>query len=428
MPLLEKIFKIRQSHSCIKTEVEASVTSFISIVYIVAVNALILSQTGMDYYAVLIATILITSISSILMGLMVNSPMIIAPGMSDNAFFTYTLVGAFAFTWQQSLTIVFIVGILFYLLIRFNVIDYLLQSISKSLVSSMSVGVGFFLIFLGLKNGEVIISHTETLVTLNDLFKPVPLTTMFTLIIALVLTIMKVKGSYLMAIISGVVMSILLGVTDITSFSYSLTDIKVTPPHFFTLDFSQTFSLKFWIATFSLLVLVIFQNLGTQLSFLGVKNEHKIKHTLSVNAISVALAGIVGSSSTCTSAEGGTGIAVGGKTGLTSVLVGIYILFTIFFIPFINLIPLAVISALLILVGIEIVAVNINNIDVSDIGEYFPSIVMIIMTLLTFNIADGVGFGFVFYLLIKLVKGEFKQITPVMYAMAGLFVLYFIIM
>lgn len=427
MPLLENFFKMSQNNSHIKTEIEASLTSFVSIVYIVAVNALILSQTGMNYYSVLLATVLITSISSIMMGLMVNSPMIIAPGMSDNAFFTYTLVGAFAFTWQQSLAVVFVVGVLFYLLIRFNVIDYLLQSISKSLVSSMSVGVGFFLIFLGLKNGEVIISHAETLVTLNDLFKPVPLTTMFTLMVALILTIMKIKGNYLIAIISGVGMSIFLGVTDITTFSYALKDIKLTSPHLFALDFSQSISLEFWIAVFSLLVLVVFQNLGTQLSFLGVRNEHKIKDTLSVNAISVAIAGIIGSSSTCTSAEGGTGIAVGGKTGLTSVLVGLYFLLTIFFIPFITLIPLSVIASLLILVGVEIIAVNFKNIDVSDVSEYFPGIMMITMMLLTFNIADGVGFGFIFYVLIKFVKREFTTITPVMYAISLLFILYFIL-
>lgn len=427
MLFIENIFKINEKDSDLKTEIEASITSFVSIVYIIAVNALILSQTGMNYNAVLIATILITSISSLLMGLLANSPMIIAPGMSDNAFFTYTLVGAFAYTWQQSLSIVFLVGIIFLLLIRLNVIDYLLKSVSKSLIHSMSAGVGFFLMFLGLKNGEVIISSTSTLVSLNNILSPVPLTTLLTLFIALILTIINIKGSYLIAITSGVIISIALGITDISRFTYSLFDLDISMPHILEMDFSQITSLNYWIAVFSLLVLVIFQNLGTQLSFLGEEEEEKITTTLSVNAISVAVSGVLGSSSTCTSAEGGTGIAVGGRTGLTSFLVGIYFLFTVLFTPFIALIPLSVISALLILVGTQIISFNLSKIDTSDISEYFPGIMMIVMMLLTFNIASGVGFGFIFYIFIKLIKKEYRKISPVMYIMGILFLLYFLI-
>ena len=212
MELLQELFRVKEKGSSLRTEMLASATSFFSIVYIVAVNALILSQAGMDYNSVVIATILTTAVSNILMGLYANSPLILTPGMS--------------------------------------------------------AGVGFFLIFLGLKNGGIIVSSEGTIVALNNIFQPVPLTLLATLLVGLILFVKNVKGNFLLTIIFGVLISIALGVTDISSFSYSFIDLGSLEPFVFQLDFSGVLSMDYWVAVFSLLILVVFQNLGTQVSFL----------------------------------------------------------------------------------------------------------------------------------------------------------------
>lgn len=212
MELLQELFHVKEKGSSLRTELLASATSFFSIVYIVAVNALILSQAGMDYNSVVIATILTTAVSNILMGLYANSPLILTPGMS--------------------------------------------------------AGVGFFLIFLGLKNGGIIVSSEGTIVALNNIFQPVPLTLLATLLVGLILFVKNVKGNFLLTIIFGVLISIALGVTDISSFSYSFIDLGSLEPFVFQLDFSGVLSMDYWVAVFSLLILVVFQNLGTQVSFL----------------------------------------------------------------------------------------------------------------------------------------------------------------
>ncbi|MCI3028241.1 NCS2 family permease [Desemzia sp. C1] len=424
---IQQFFQIQEKGSNLKTEIEASVTSFVSVVYIVAVNALILSQTGMSYNSVMIATILTTALSNMLMGLYAKSPLILAPGMSDNAFFTYILVGAFAFTWQESLSIVLIVGILFFLLTYFNITGKLLLAIPGTMIKGMSAGVGFFLIFLGLKNSEIIVSSPETIVALNNIFQPVPLTMLLTLLIGLVLFIRNVRGNFLLTIIFGVIISIVLGVTDIGSFSYSLIDTNSLEPFLFQFDFSNVFTVNYWIAVFSLLILVVFQNLGTQISFLNSEDPTILKKTLESNALSVVLASVLGCSSTCTSAEGATGITVGGKSGLTSFLVGIYFLFTILLIPFIALIPLAVISALLVIVGALLIAGNLKDIDFTDFTEYFPAVIMVLMMVLTFNIADGIGWGFTFYTFLKVCSGKHAAVSKIMYVLSGVFVAYFVL-
>lgn len=427
MGTLLQYFQIQEKGSDIKTEIEASLTSFVSVVYIVAVNALILSQTGMNYNSVVVATILTTALSNMLMGLYAKSPLILAPGMSDNAFFTYILVGAFAFTWQESLSIVFVVGVLFFLLTYFNITGKLLVAIPSTMIKGMSAGIGFFLIFLGLKNSGIIASDPGTLVTLNNIFQPVPLTMLATLLMGLVLYVRNVRGNFLLTIIFGVIASIVLGVTDIGAFSYSLIDTNSLEPFLFQFDFSSIFTVNYWIAVFSLLILVVFQNLGTQISFLNSEDPTVLKKTLEANALSVILATVLGSSSTCTSAEGATGITVGGKSGLTSFLVGVYFLFTILLIPFITLIPLAVISALLVIVGSLLVAGNLKDIDFNDFTEYFPAILMIIMMVLTFNIADGIGWGFAFYTFIKVCSGKRAAVSKMMYVLSGVFVAYFVL-
>ena len=255
MELLQELFHVKEKGSSLRTELLASATSFFSIVYIVAVNALILSQAGMDYNSVVIATILTTAVSNILMGLYANSPLILTPGMS--------------------------------------------------------AGVGFFLIFLGLKNGGIIVSSEGTIVALNNIFQPVPLTLLATLLVGLILFVKNVKGNFLLTIIFGVLISIALGVTDISSFSYSFIDLGSLEPFVFQLDFSGVLSMDYWVAVFSLLILVVFQNLGTQVSFLTSEQPKVLKRTLESNALSVMLAGLLGCSSTSTSAEGATAIAVG---------------------------------------------------------------------------------------------------------------------
>jgi AGZA family xanthine/uracil permease-like MFS transporter len=264
-------------------------------------------------------------------------------------------------------------------------------------------------------------------VALNNIFQPVPLTLLATLLVGLILFVRNVKGNFLLTIIFGVLVSIVLGVTDISSFSYSFIDLGSLEPFIFQLDFSGVLSMDYWVAVFSLLILVVFQNLGTQVSFLTSEQPKVLKRTLESNALSVMIAGLLGCSSTCTSAEGATGIAVGGRSGLTSFMVGVYFLFTIALIPFIALIPLAVISALLIIVGSLLAANNLKGINFDDFTEYFPAILMVLMMVLTFNIADGIGWGFILYTFIKVFSGDRQAVSKMMYGLTGIFVLYFVL-
>lgn len=422
---VKRRFNIVEEESTIKTELLAGMTSFISVSYIIAVNASVLSTTEMNYAAVTVATVLSSVIGCLLMAFLANSPLIITPGMGDNAFFAFTLVGAFGLTSPQALTVVLVVGILFTIIAASKIAPKLASAIPGTLVSGMSVAIGFFIMFLGLKDGGIIVGNEGTLVALGNLNDPLPLTTLISLVIALILFERKVPANFLLSIVAGTLVGIATGVVDLSkmsSFSLSLTPFANGIAQF---DFSLLLSPNFWIAVFALLMLALFQNLGSQLSMLPDRN--KLPKAYLANGISVLAASVMGCNSTCTSAEGATGVAAGGKTGLTSLTAGLLFIPALFILPILSLIPMSAVAPILIIVGVSMVQGNIKKIPFDHFSDAFPALFTVIMTVLTFNIADGIAFGFISYTLLKIVKNETKELTGMTILLSIVFVIYFVL-
>jgi len=421
---LLKIFRIEEEQTKIRTEVVAGLTSFMTVAYIIAVNGTILSMTGMPYEAATIVTVICSFIGCMLMALWANSPLIIVPGMGDNAFFVFTLVFSLGLTWQQALAAVFIAGIVFTLTSVTKGADFLSRSIPKSMIHAMTAGIGLFIAFLGLKNGGLIVASEGTFVTLAKLSDPYALTTILTLLIVLPLFMRQVKGSFLIAIIAGTGIGALLGIVDFSALSDFSISFKGYGELFFALDFSGIDTLNFWTAVFSLSMVIIFQNMGAQLGMLPDKS--KFRKSFQANSFSVISAGLLGCSPMTTAAESATGIASGGRTGLTSFTTGILFVPALFLIPLFKIIPNSAIAPVLIIVGCLMV-LSIKEIPFSDFTEAFPAYLMLTIMPLSFSIANGIAFGFIAYPILKLVIGRRKEVSLTMYFIAFFFILYFIL-
>lgn len=423
--LANQTFHIEEENSTIKTEIMAGLTSFISISYIIAVNASILSTAGMNYQAVLIATVVSAVIGCLLMAFLANSPLIITPGMTDNAFFAFTLVGALGLTSPQALAVVFTTGVLFTLIASSKVGPKLATAIPGTLISGMGVAIGFFIMFLGLKNSGMIVGNPDTFVALGNLSEPLPFTTLLTLIIAVVLFVKGIKGNFLLTIVIGSILGVFTGVVNIgETDSATLTLI----PFFdgvWQMDFSQFLTTEFWMAVFALLILVVFQNMGSQLSMLPDKK--KFPKAFLANGISVMLSAAIGCNSTSTTSEGATGVAAGGRTGLTALTAGLLFIPALFALPLLSLIPTSAIAPILIIVGVNMIQGNIGQIPFTDFSEAFPASFTVIMTILTFNIADGIAFGFIAYTILKLAKKDTSELTNTTLVLSSIFVLYFVL-
>lgn len=419
----QKVFRLPAENTTIRTEVIAGLTSFMTVAYIIVINGVILRTAGMPYEAVTIATVICACLGCLLMALWANSPLIIIPGMGDNAFFVYTLVLAFGLSWQQALAAVFLAGIVFSVTAMTKGAVYLAAAIPKSMVHAITAGIGFFIAFLGLKNGGLIIASKGTFVTLGNLHDPHTLTTILTLAVLLPLFLRNVKGNFLIAMTVGTAIGALFGVVDFSQlrdFSISFSSYREV---FLALDFSGISSVDFWTAVFALSMVIIFENMGAQLGMLP--DKEKFRKAFQANAVSVLAAGLFGSSPTTTAAESATGIASGGKTGLTSLTAGLLFIPALFLIPLFKIIPNAAIAPVFIIVGCMMIQ-SLKEVPLDDFTEAFPAYLMIVLMPLTFSIANGIAFGFIAYPIVKWATGRQDETTPVMYIIALLFLLYFI--
>lgn len=421
---LQHFFALGGQAEAIRTEMLAGLTSFITVAYIIAVNGAILSTVGMPYEAVTIATVICSFIGCMLMAFWANSPIIIVPGMGDNAFFVYTLVLSLGLTWQQALAAVLVAGIVFTLTAVTKGAAYLSQSIPKSIIHAMTAGIGFFIAFLGLKNGGLIIASEATFVQLANLKEPAALTTLCTLLIMVPLFLRNVKGNFLIGIIGGTCIGALLGIVDFSGlrdYSFSFGGFGEV---FLAFDFSGIGTIHYWIAVFSLSIVIIFQNMGAQLGLLPDKS--KFRKSFQANSFSVITAGLFGCSPMTTAAETATGIAAGGRTGLTSLTAGFLFIPAIFLIPMLKMIPNSAIAAVLIIVGCLMIQ-SIKEIPLQDFTEAFPAYLMMAIMPLSFSVADGMAFGFIAYPILKLATGRRKEVSAAMYVIAACFLLYFIL-
>ena len=425
---MKKIFKLKEHNTNFKTELIAGLTSFFAAVYIIVVNASILSDGGISQEPLIIATVFASFIGCLLVALISNTPLVVMPGMGINALFTYTIILGMGLTFNQALASVVIAGILFLLVAITPLSKILDKSIPNSIKESITIGIGLFITFLGLQKSGLIISDPTTFVKIGDLSDPRILFFMFILILTLVLFAKNIPGSFLISIVTGTIIAITLKFVDTSNLTFSLPNFSEYKSIFFNIDLSEIMNIKFWISTFSLTLVIVFENIGLlhgQINGL-LKAPEKQNKALNSIALSTIACGFLGTSPSVSTVEGTAGIAAGGKTGLTSLISGILLLLTLILIPFVNIIPNEVIAPILIILG-SLMIKGIVHIDFNDISEAIPSFLIIVLIPLTFSIIDGIAFGFISYVIMKIATKKYKDISIVMYLIAFTFVIYLLL-
>lgn len=428
MCMLQKIFGFNKQTMNLRTEIIAGITTFLTMSYILAVNPAMLSTTGMDKGAIFTATALAAAIATLLLAWMAKLPFAQAPGMGLNAFFAFTLVQGMGYSWETALTAMFVEGLIFILITLLNVREIILNSIPVNLRHAISAGIGMFIAFIGLKNAGIIESNPSTFVALGH-FTPISLLAIFGILLSAVLLIKKVKGTLFYSILLCTIAGIPLGVTEIPENFIPVSMPHSIAPTFCKFDFEGFFTLDMAIIIFTLLFMNIFDTLGTLVGLAtktGImdKNGHipHVKEAMMSDAIGTTISSMLGSSTVTTYVESASGIAEGGRSGVTSLITGLLFILALFFAPVFLLIPGAATTGAFVLVGVFMMD-SIGKINLSDISEALPAFVTIIMMVLTYSIANGIILGLLCYVLLKLFCGRHKQITLTMYILAILFII-----
>ncbi len=428
MCMLQKIFGFNKQTMNLRTEIIAGITTFLTMSYILAVNPAMLSTTGMDKGAIFTATALAAAIATLLLAWMAKLPFAQAPGMGLNAFFAFTLVQGMGYSWETALAAMFVEGLIFILITLLNVREIILNSIPVNLRHAISAGIGMFIAFIGLKNAGIIESNPSTFVALGH-FTPISLLAIFGILLSAVLLIKKVKGALFYSILLCTIVGIPLGVTDIPENFIPVSMPHSIAPTFCKFDFEGFFTLDMAIIIFTLLFMNIFDTLGTLVGLAtktGImdKNGHipHVKEAMMSDAIGTTISSMLGSSTVTTYVESASGIAEGGRSGVTSLITGLLFILALFFAPAFLLIPGAATTGAFVLVGVFMMD-SIGKINLSDISEALPAFVTIIMMVLTYSIANGIILGLLCYVLLKLFCGKYKQITLTMYILAILFII-----
>ncbi|MCJ7855241.1 NCS2 family permease [Lachnospiraceae bacterium NSJ-143] len=440
MEFLEKCFKLKENKTTVRTEVYAGLTTFMTMAYILIVNPSLLSAAGMDSGAVLTATAIGSAIGTFCMAAFSNYPFALAPGMGLNAYFAFTVVLQMGYSWQMALAAVFVEGIIFIILSLINVREAIFNAIPKNMKSAVSVGIGLFIAFIGMQNAGIIVNEDATLVTLGNVKSVTVLLALVGLVITMVLVARKVKGALFFGIIITYIIGIICQLTGIYAVNpdagmYSLlpSGIISTPPSisstFMKMDFSKVLTGDFIIIMFSFLFVDLFDTLGT---LIGVSTKAgyldkdgklpRIKGALLADAIGTTAGAVLGTSTVTTFVESASGVTEGGRTGLTSAIVGVLFLVALIFSPVIMAIPSFATAPALIVVGLFMIE-QVVNIDFKDYTEGFPAFMTIIMMVVAYSISTGLIFGTISYVLLKLFTGKSKDLNPVIVVIALLFVI-----
>jgi len=427
---MEKLFKLKQHNTTVKTEVVAGLTTFLTMAYILIVNPMILSNAGMDMGGVFTATALASAIATLVMAFAANLPFALAPGMGLNAFFAFTVVITMGYSWQFALTAVFLEGLIFILLTVFNIREAIINCIPSNVKKAISVGIGLFIAFIGLQGAGIIANSDATLVVLGDVTSPAVLLSLIGLVIIGILLAFKVKGALLIGIIATTIIGFPLGITQAPSGNWAPPSLA---PVFFKFDFSQVFSLDMLIILFTFLFVDMFDTVGT---LIGVStkagiidkdgNIPKVKSALFADALGTTVGAMLGTSTVTTYVESAAGVAEGGRTGLTALTTAVFFLLALFISPLFLMIPAAATAPALILVGLFMMS-PIKNIDFEDYTESIPAFLTIIMMPLAYSIADGIMFGMLSYVVLKLFSGKAKEVSLTTIIVAVIFLIKFLL-
>ncbi len=428
MQMLQRLLGFDPKKTSIRTEVIAGITTFLTMCYILAVNPTILATTGMDKPALFTATALASAIATLLLAFMAKLPFAQAPSMGLNAFFAFTLCQAMGLSWQQSLAILLIEGVIFLLITFLNVRDKILECIPLNLRYAISTGIGMFIAFIGLKNAGVVVPDPATCVRLGT-FNFSSLLGIFSILLSGILMARGVKGSLFIGIIAATLIGIPLGVTQIPDGWVPVSAPHSVAPIFCQFDFTGFFSIKTLLIIFSLLLVNIFDTLGTlvglaeRTGIVGPNGEiPRVREAMMSDAIGTTCGAFLGSSTITTYIESASGISEGGRSGLTSFVTGGLFLLAIFLAPIFLLIPGAATSGALVMVGVLMLE-SVKKIKLDSISDAFPAFITIITMVLCYSIADGICLGILSYVLIKLFTGNFKDLNVTLYVLAILFVI-----
>jgi len=418
----------------VKVEMIAGLTTFLTMSYILAVNPLILGETGMDRGALFSATAVAALIATLVMAFYAKMPFALASGMGLNAFFAYTLVLSMGYTWEEALAAVFFEGVVFILLTIFKVREAIVNAIPVNLRYSISVGIGLFIAYIGLKNGGIIIGSDATVTALA----PWTVTSLLAaggVLLGGALMALGIRGALFYTIVIMTIIGIPFGVTQLPS-EFSLISMPQSlAPIAFHLDFTQflAFDLNYYIVVFALLFMDLFDTLGTLIGASTSANMvdpktgriHGLNRALMADAIGTACGALCGTNTVTTYVESATGIAEGGRTGLTSFTVALLFFVALFFSPLFLIIPSAATTPALVLVGV-LMTKPIMKIDFSDFTEAVPCFITIITMPFTASISEGIVLGMLSYVIVKVLTGRFKDLSIVMYILAAFFVLKYI--
>ncbi|WP_330377569.1 NCS2 family permease [Cellulosilyticum ruminicola] len=431
--MVERYFKLKENNTTIKTEVVAGLTTFMTMAYILIVNPSILSAAGMDQGAVFTATALSAVVATMLMGVYAKLPFAQAPGMGLNAFFAYTVVLGMGYTFEFALTAVLLEGIIFILLTAFNVREAIVDAIPDNIKKAISVGIGLFIALVGLEGAGIVV-HPEdgsTILALGNILAGPGLLAIIGLVITSILLVRNVKGALFIGMLLTAAVGIPMGVislpTQILSMPPSLA------PTFLKFEWHNIFSIDMVIVLFTLLFMDMFDTIGT---LVGVATKAKmldengkvpnIKKALFADAVGTTVGACLGTSTVSTFVESASGVAEGGRTGLTAVTTSIMFAIALFFAPVFGVITSAVTAAVLILVGLFMME-PIKEINLEDFTEAIPAFLTILMMPFAYSISDGIVFGVVSYIILKLASGRYKEINFVTYIVGFIFILKFFI-
>jgi len=430
MEFIESIFKLKDHKTSFKREVLAGLATFLTMAYIMVVNPAILSETGMDFDSVFVATILASFVACMLMGILANWPVALAPGMGLNAFFTYAVVFGMGFTWQQALAAVFCSGILFLLISISPLRAYLINAIPRSLKFGIGAGIGLFLAIIGLKNAGIVVDNPATLVGLGDLKSAPVLLALLTFTLMIALDKLKIPGAIVISILSTTVLGFIFGVAQFQGFASSIPSMS---PTFMQLDFSSIGSSLFLIVIFTILFVDFFDTAGTLTSVANLSgkvdkdgNVENIQKAVFSDSIATIVGSIFGTSNTTSYIESGAGIKEGGKTGLVAVSVGIFFLLCLFLAPLAKSIPAYATGAALVFIA-TFFCKNLVNIDWDDISEYSPALLAAFIMPLTYSISNGIALAFIVYVVAKLISGKMSDLNPAVLIIAGASLLHFLL-
>ena len=430
MEKLERIFKLKENGTDVRTEVMAGITTFMTMAYILVVNPLILSDSGMDFAKVFAATAIASAIASIFMGLVANLPFALSAGMGLNALFSYTVCVGMGYSWRWALTAIFVEGIIFLIMTVTNIREAIVNSVPANIKRAIGAGVGLFVAYIGLKNAGIIISDESNLTALNpEWYKGASGTAVVGLIITAVLLARRIKGALLIGMIITTLIGIPSGITSYAGGSY----IPATP-YFWEFAFSEITADSRSVFDFVIIVLTflyfdMFDTVGTLIACAGKSgiinpdgSIPRARQALLADAIGTTTGSVLGTSTVTTFVESSAGVAEGGRTGLTAVTVGLMFMLSLFLEPLFGSIPSAATSPALIIVGVMMIT-PVKTINFDDYTEAIPAFMTIILMVAASSISDGIMFGILSYVIIKSLSGKIKETDAMTWVVAVLFMI-----